>query len=322
MVAGAVGPAMKHRPRAAPKTPGMQRSADRSKAMAKKGGYEQFYDRMTEVYDPPMTRRHYLEDDRYGNVVARVAEGPAAQLILDAGCGNGWLASLYGVRHTVVGIDLADANLSRIQGLGILAVKYNLDAPLPFADGVFDTVVCSEILEHIFSPDQLLREILRVLKPGGRVILTVPNLHCIRNRLDVLLGKHTPFIEFRVYADSTDELSHVGVQHIHHYTIPGMGSILRMTGFERIGAQGQSFHLNASLPFTLLSMLHGGNRGLRLLLRVVSLGRIRREYPGLELRLWLIRILGRMLPRLSPGMLFVAHRPGPGPFASDNHSVA
>lgn len=289
--------------------------------MTPKDNYEKFYDRMTEVYDPPMTRRNYLEDDRFGNVVARVAEGPAQQLILDAGCGNGWLASLYGGDHTVVGIDLADANLRRIKGLGIHAVKYNLDAPLPFAAGVFDTVVCSEILEHIFCPDQLLREILRVLRPGGRVILTVPNLHCIRNRIDVLLGKYTPFIEFRLCDDPTDQLSHVGVQHIHHYTIPGMTSILRTIGFERISGVGQSFHMNASLPFAVLSALHGGNRGLRILLRALSLGRVQREYPGLELRLWVIRILGRLLPRLSPGMLIVAQRPESAPMADDDRAA-
>ncbi len=281
--------------------------------MARKDNFEQFYDRMTEVYDPPMTEREYLEDDRYGNVVARVAEGPAVQRILDAGCGNGWLASRYRGPHMVVGIDLADANLRRIRDLGIHPVKYNLDRPLPFADGAFDTVVCSEILEHIFSPDQLLREIMRVLKPGGRVILTVPNLHCLRNRVDVLLGKFTPFVEFRVYEDLSDELSHVGVQHIHHYTITGMRSILATLGFERMRWVGQSFHMNASLPFLLLSVLHGGNRGLRAALRVASFGRIRRDYPGLEVRLWVIKVLGRLMPRFAPGMLFVAQRPAEPP---------
>lgn len=284
--------------------------------MAKKGNFEAFYDRMTEVYNPAMTPREFLEDDRYGNVVARVAEGGQGQRILDAGCGNGWLASLYGAGHMVVGIDLADANLRRIRGLGMHAVKYNLDGPLPFADGVFDTVVCSEILEHIFNPDLLLREILRVLRPGGRVILTVPNLHCFRNRRDLLLGKFTPFIEFRVHDDPADELAHVGVQHIRHYTIPGMRSILEEIGFERLDWLGQSFHMNAALPFIVLSLMHGGNRGLRALLRVVSFGRVRREYPGLEVRLWVMRVLGRLLPRWSPGMLFVAHRPGPAPGAS------
>jgi SAM-dependent methyltransferase len=280
--------------------------------MARKDGYEAFYDRMTEVYNPPMTRREYLEDDRYGNVVARVAEGGPGQVILDAGCGNGWLASLYGPGHTVVAIDLADANLRRVRDLGLAAVKHNLDRGLPFADASFDTVVCSEILEHIFSPDLLLREIHRVLRPGGRVILTVPNLHCFRNRVDVLLGRFTPFVEYRIHEDLSDELSHVGVQHIHHYTVPGMRSILAKVGFVRADWRGQSFHMNASLPFLLLSVLHGGNRGLRAAIRLATLGRVDREFPGLELRLWVIRALGRLLPRWSPGMLFVAHRPAAG----------
>jgi len=281
-----------------------------SDPMPAKPVVEAFYDRMTEVYDPPMTARHFLEDDRYGNVIACVAEGPPAQRILDAACGNGWLASMYrGDSHTVVGLDIADTNLRRMQALGIEAHKHNLDEPLPFADASFDTVVCSEILEHVFAPDLVLREALRVLKPGGRVILTVPNLHALRNRLDMLLGKRTPFIEFRLYADTTDELSLVGVQHIRHYTFPGMTSVLRTLGYEQIRSRGQSFHLNATPPFALLSALHGGNRGLRAVLRGVTFGRVRHEYPGLMLRLRVTRGLAWLLPRWSPGMLFVAHKP-------------
>jgi SAM-dependent methyltransferase len=281
-----------------------------ARPMKRKSTYEEFYDRMTEVYDPPMTERHFLEDDRYGNIIERVAAGPPSQLILDAGCGNGWLASRYKGLHTVVGLELADANLVRIHALGILAVKCNLDAPpLPFADGSFDTVVCSETLEHIFAPDLLLAEIVRVLKPGGRAILTVPNLHSARNRLDMLVGKWTPFVEYRIADDPNDQLAQVGVQHIHHYTFAGMRSMLVKLGYDRIEAKGQSFHLNASWPFTLLSCLHGGNRGLRLILRAVTFGRYRGEFPGLELRLWVIRKLAWLLPRWSPGMLVVAHRP-------------
>ena len=270
---------------------------------------EQFYDEMVQVYDPPMTRRHYLEDDRYGNVVARVAEGGPGQKILDTACGNGWLASLYKADHEVTGLDIADANLRRIEAFGIRAIKHDLDQPLPFEGGTFDTVVCSEILEHIFRPDLLLREIYRVLKPGGRVILTVPNLHGLRNRIDLLLAKHTPFIEFRIYADPNDQISHVGVQHIRHYTFTGMRSILETIGYAQIRSQGQSFHLNGALPFTLISLLHGGNKGLRLLLRTVSLGRLRPEFPGLELRLRLIKVLAWLLPRMATGMLFVAQKP-------------
>jgi 2-polyprenyl-3-methyl-5-hydroxy-6-metoxy-1,4-benzoquinol methylase len=278
-------------------------------AAPSKNTVESFYDWMVEVYDPPMTRRHFLEDDRYHNVIEQVAAGPARQTILDTACGNGWLASLYRAEHEVVAIDIADANLQRLQALGFRAIKHDLEQPLPFGDGVFDTVVCSEILEHLFRPDLLLREVMRVLKPGGRVILTVPNLHGLRNRVDVLVGKRTPFIEFRIYEDRTDQLSHVGVQHIRHYTFTGMRSVLQTVGFEQVQSRGQSFHLNANWPFMLLSLLHGGNRGLRAVLRLLTLGRWVPEYPGLELRLRVIRVLARLMPRLSPGMLFVATRP-------------
>lgn len=279
---------------------------------APKNTVETFYDWMVEVYDPPMTRRHFLEDDRYHNVIAQVAAGPAKQMILDTACGNGWLASLYGVGHEVVAIDIADANLRRIEALGMRAVKHDLEQPLPFEDAVFDTVVCSEILEHLFRPDLLLREVMRVLKPGGRVIVTVPNLHGLRNRIDVLVGKRTPFIEFRIYQDRTDQLSHVGVQHIRHYSFAGMRSVLQTVGFQQVKAQGQSFHLNANWPFALLNLLHGGNKGLRMVLRVLTLGRWVPEFPGLQLRLRLIRVLAWLMPRLSPGMLFVATRPAGG----------
>jgi SAM-dependent methyltransferase len=271
--------------------------------------FESFYDEMTEVYNPPNTRRHFLEDDRYGNLVEFVNRGSARQRILDAGCGNGWVASLYGEGHEVVGTDISEINLEKMAALGIRPVKHDLDEPFPFDDATYDTVVCTEVLEHVFEPDRLLREIFRVLKPGGRVILTVPNLHGLRNRMNMLFGTFTPFIEFGIYTDKHDQLSHVGVQHIRHYSRRGMGAVLRTIGFENLEHRGQSFHLNCELPYRLLSLAHGGNRGLRLILRIVSLGRIREEYPGLVVRLWVTRLLGRLFPTLAAGMLYQAFKP-------------
>lgn len=47
---------------------------------------------------------------------------------------------------------------------------------MPFEDAGFDTVLCSQVLEHVEEPDRVLEEIVRVLKPGGRLIATVPHL--------------------------------------------------------------------------------------------------------------------------------------------------
>lgn len=56
-------------------------------------------------------------------------------------------------------------------------------------------VVCFEILEHPFLPEEVIVECHRILKPTGRLVVSVPNPCCFRNRLALLLGRDTYFIE-------------------------------------------------------------------------------------------------------------------------------
>jgi SAM-dependent methyltransferase len=52
--------------------------------------------------------------------------------------------------------------------------EVNLNNPLPFANAEFETILLSDVLEHIAEPDQLFREMVRILRPGGYIILGVP----------------------------------------------------------------------------------------------------------------------------------------------------
>ena len=67
----------------------------------------------------------------------------------------------------------------------------NLDSELPFGDRSFDYVTCLEGLEHIENPQQAMREFARVLKPGGHLIVSVPNILNIEERLKWLLHGYT-----------------------------------------------------------------------------------------------------------------------------------
>jgi len=93
--------------------------------------------------------------------------------ILDVGCGGMALAEAVAekLRGEYVACDLAAPD--HIPA-GILYAVSDA-ARLPFQNEYFDAVVCSEVLEHLYDPGQALQEIARVLKHGGRAIITVPN---------------------------------------------------------------------------------------------------------------------------------------------------
>lgn len=74
-------------------------------------------------------------------------------------------------------------------------------AALPFADGVFDAVICAELLEHVYDPRAVVREMQRVLKPGGRLLITVPFLVQIHGDPDDY-GRYTDSFWRRLLSDS------------------------------------------------------------------------------------------------------------------------
>ena len=89
--------------------------------------------------------------------------------LLDVGCGTKPYQRLF---RTVdyVGLDI-DSNTSRQRGIADFFYSGDI---FPFDNISFDSVICNQVLEHVFNPDEFLGEIVRVLKPGGKLLLTVP----------------------------------------------------------------------------------------------------------------------------------------------------
>ena len=91
--------------------------------------------------------------------------------VLDVGDTDGLMLKHLGKGGT--GFNLAPDAVERIRANGVEAVLGDAHG-LPFADGEFDCVLCFETLEHVESPHQLLTELARVTRPGGRVFVSIP----------------------------------------------------------------------------------------------------------------------------------------------------
>ena len=97
---------------------------------------------------------------------------------LDVGCGEGhmlkYLLSMGGAERAV-GIDLDGSRLQKARSVVPRAAVALADIrSLPFSDGSFNYAIAAEVLEHIPAPEDAMREMMRVLKPGAGLIISVP----------------------------------------------------------------------------------------------------------------------------------------------------
>lgn len=106
---------------------------------------------------------------------------PPATRVLDAGCGEGVLVEAYAGRLAIEGVD-ANYESSHVRRGSLLA--------LPWDAASFDRALCLDVLEHLAYADQprALAELHRVVRPGGELLVSVPNLAHLQSRVHFLLG--------------------------------------------------------------------------------------------------------------------------------------
>ena len=170
---------------------------------------------------------------------------PAGGRCLDLGCGDGltsgpWLRD-HGRRH--IGVDISEQAVAEARKGGYEARRIDDAGSLPFPDASFDAVVAIEVFEHLFEPQQAAREALRVLRPGGVLVATVPNVSYWRRRVDLaLLGRWNPLGD----TDSVD--APWRDPHLRFFNRGSLHRMLTRAGFDRVSIGGHGGAIARDVP--------------------------------------------------------------------------
>lgn len=167
-------------------------------------------------------------------------------LVLDAPCGEG--ALLFRLKESgfrVRGVDI-DPGAALLDQTEYAPGDLN-QLPLPFQDQSFDAVTSVEGIEHLENPPALIREFHRLLKPGGLLVLTTPNITSIRSRVRFLGSGF-----FHMFKLPLDETRPSPAHHITPLTLPHLRYTLHRWGFE-ILETGCSYVKLISIPYLIFA---------------------------------------------------------------------
>jgi len=178
-------------------------------------------------------------------LAAVLAGRTGVQRIVDVGCGDGSATHLVkevDARNTVIGVDWSATALAQARTRGLLVVQGGVEsAGLPLPDACADVVIMSELIEHLVDTDAAVDEARRVLRPGGVLLLSTPNLAAWFNRGLVGLGIQPVFSEVSlrgIYGRPGHEV----VGHLRLFTRRALVEFLTARGFRCERVQGAPYH--------------------------------------------------------------------------------
>jgi SAM-dependent methyltransferase len=128
--------------------------------------------------------------DRMTQATMETVDAKGGMLVLDVGCGIGADAGkIAELGAIVIGLDPSEVMLGRARDTQSIALVQGAGENLPFKPGLFDRIVCKGALDHFLSPLTTLREMARLLKSNGRLIISIANYDSLSCKLGRALHK-------------------------------------------------------------------------------------------------------------------------------------
>jgi len=151
---------------------------------------------------------------------------PRSVTVLDVGCGRGRCsAALSRAGYRVVGVDISERAVAEARAAVPEAQFHvqDLGSPLPFPDASFGAAFMTDVIEHVFDPPTVIREISRVLSPGGQLLISTPYHGLVKNvlialfRFDRHFDPQGPHIRFFSRSSLTHLLRDAGFRSFKYF---------------------------------------------------------------------------------------------------------
>jgi SAM-dependent methyltransferase len=181
---------------------------------------------------------------RQAEMLAGILDGRTGARIVDVGCGDGFALAIAAERnagHHFTGLDWSAGSLTQAAARGLDVLRAAIDTSLPIRSCSVDVVIMSEVIEHLVDTDSAMEEVHRILKPGGSLLLSTPNLAAWFNRGLLAVGVQPVFSEVSL----RQVFGRPGAQvagHLHMFTRRALVEFLAAYGLESTEVRGACYH--------------------------------------------------------------------------------
>lgn len=194
------------------------------KSLINKNNFSQWNEEMAERYDPEFYHEsssypiRIFEKMRVMSVI-KLMRCQKENYVLEVGCGAGNILKKLKVGR-IFGVDISERMIrkcyQKLAGRGTVIKAFG--ERLPFRDGTFDRVICSEVIEHVLEPREIIKEISRVMKEDAIAVISIPHEKMLSKVkmliLKLRLGRFLATDSYRAPVDMTDEW------HLHNFDYP------------------------------------------------------------------------------------------------------
>lgn len=196
--------------------------------------FRNYHEFLKKRYDPVSNPTiSYQHDPRLELILSFLRQSDTPIKLLDIGCYDGYIGSLLkkklGTFCEIYGIDVAKNSVRLARKKGIHAKVCNVTGRIEFKSNTFDYIFAGEIIEHLQDTDFFMREIKRVLKPEGILILTTPNFLSLGRRIYYLFGK-------AIYMEASYHLPKNAAGHLRYYTFETLQELVLFHTFKVLTA--------------------------------------------------------------------------------------